>query len=242
MKLDQKEVRRFKDFAKKFDKRMDQFLQLVTQDVAEMAMEEVFRSVPDPEFKHYLETLEVVSVEGTNDSALISNELIMSSGDLNKEIDVLVFVQKDPNKVSPYGDFLIVNSPFVIGFVTEIPEGIEPVMRRATKFEREEVLEDNLTTRGTLNELRIKHDGQLNRIKEVHVDVLFSLLRLEYGLPGYPHRPHWAKVAKEIKRFADKAVTNNELFGEGKLNRAKMLNTIDEKKVEELKDFEKKII
>jgi len=231
-----KEFDRFKKYSKQFPKRMNDFMMLVNLDMADQARQEIARAIPDPEFARYIDSLKPVLVAGSTEAALVSMENKSKVGDLDETTDVCFFVQ-DGKGNSAYGDYLIEQSPFVLGFVKLAPKGISMVTRRVTRDERAEVLEQNIEKRDELTDMQFECKDHLIKITESYIDVLFVLRRLEFGIPGMPNRPHWRRVAGNINKYAANALKKYSLFDDKSLPKP-VAESISKEQELELADFQ----
>lgn len=240
IKYDKREVKKFMNFVNKFPRRFNDFMTTVTHSVAEQSYADILSIVTDKEFESYIEALEVIRVKGETAHALILDEIKVSSDILDEQIDIVYFIQTTDD--SSLGKFLVDNSPFVIGFVRKIPEGMRVITRRISTGERAKILEKNLEIRNDLNDIRNKYTAVLQKIEDVHIDVYFMIMRLEFGLPGYPNKPHWRKIKYKMDGYISKALKENDLFSNKSFKRMKTVREIEPDEIQKLNGFEENFL
>jgi hypothetical protein len=241
---DHEAINAFRNFTKEFPARFEQFGKNMLFSVADQALADIKNILSNVDIaKDYSKSLEVVKVAESGDFAIIANESKVDYSLLISEVDVLYFVKRY-GRLSAMDMFLVFNSPFVLGFVSGVPKGIEAIVRRVSRTERNQILDRNLDIKKVYDDTKKILKVPLFPVKFAYIDVYFSMMRLEFGLAGYPMRPHWSVVKNRLDEYVDKFMKKDgkNLFSFVDLLFGKKLKDMTTKVEHEIKPEEVKLL
>lgn len=180
------------------------------------------RKVTDKEFKIYAESLRLVTVKTDDKKTIVAIESKPESVSLEErdnERTVLSFVAKSRRRLNPLSSILVDAGPWTMDTVPAIPlPDVQTIYHYVTKDEvnvvRKRVLKkaDRIRQEMIRAGLPVRQErvdpAELGKV-EAKADTSLIGLRLEFGLAGYPHVPHWGPTYREMQRSWRSVVKEN---------------------------------
>ena len=224
-------IRKFGDWARleylltTYEERLNFARESLVRSAAEMylkSLQEKLKKAADKEFRIYADSLRLVTTkteEGKTIVAIDSKPESVSLEARDNARTVVSFVAKSTRMMNPMSAILVANGPWTIDTIPAVPlPDVQAIYHYVTKDEvnvvRKRVLKkaDRVRQQMIRSGLKVRTERvDMEELGKVPAKADTSLigLRLEFGLAGYPHIPHWGPTYREMKRNWQAVVKQN---------------------------------
>ncbi len=219
-------------------------MSFVLRDVGETMLNEIIDETPTNEDTvHYKGSLELKDIMGEMGVAIVADAKEVPVESLEAGITVLSIVNAGAQPSTMFGRFLVLNSPYTIGFLEEVPSDVRVIFERVTVHEVQKTLTKCMKLAGKVKSL-MKTERNLKQVKEAMPNIGFIALRTEFGLPGYPGKAHWRPSLEHVRMSMKKIMDRNlkKAFDLNDKPRPSFpLDTVPLKELKETEAFQEKI-